>query len=273
MGYAALMAMYKDQKPEECFARFSFDGRKGEPFWAPYKKLAAMAKPEPWDSRSDKEISYSILRYYLNNTFLRLQQLDFIKYSADGTKACFNTGLQTRNENDIFAVFYKYVKLNNIKNPDWGFHAFVDSYSSLLKDFNGKPEIATYYSDTSDLVFDLSYDIEINYDHILDTNKERLPPELQENRQLALTSIKGEIEFLKERIRRNYKIAIPHWYDDRVQLLLPLRLLDNSKADLALVADKDKSRKIYRIITVLNMKMAYIDARIICCPDQSWLIP
>jgi len=58
-----------------------------------------------------------------------------------------------------------------------------------------------------------------------------------------------------------------------MQLLLPLNLTSENEADLALVADKDKDRHIYRIRTVLTMDMAYVDARLITRPDREWLNP
>jgi hypothetical protein len=88
-----------------------------------------------------------------------------------------------------------------------------------------------------------------------------------------MTSIEGATKFLKEKIRRNYKIAIPHWYHSKIQLLLPLNITSDTEADLALVADKDAERRIYRIKTALSMDMAYIDARLICRPDRDWLNP
>jgi hypothetical protein len=42
---------------------------------------------------------------------------------------------------------------------------------------------------------------------------------------------------------------------------------------LALVADRDNDRIIYRIKTVLSMDMADLNARLICRPDQDWLNP
>lgn len=75
-------------------------------------------------------------------------------------------------------------------------------------------------------------------------------------------------------LRFIYKIAIPHWYDHKIQLLLPLVLTGNDNIpDLALVVDKDKNRNIYRGKTVLTLDQAYIDARIITSPDSDWLNP
>jgi len=42
---------------------------------------------------------------------------------------------------------------------------------------------------------------------------------------------------------------------------------------LALVADKDQTRRIYRIRTVLTMHLAYVDAGPITRPDREWLNP
>jgi len=123
------------------------------------------------------------------------------------------------------------------------------------------------------LIFDINYNIEVNIGHIVDNNQERLPDFVRNNRTLAMTSIEGATKFLKQKVLRNYKVAIPHWYNSKIQLLLPLNLMSDTEADLALVADKDKDRKIYRIKTALSMNMAYIDARLICRPDRDWLNP
>jgi len=90
---------------------------------------------------------------------------------------------------------------------------------------------------------------------------------------LARNALEGAIRQLKERIKRNYKLAVPHWYNNKVQLLLPLCITDDNTADVALVAEKDLERKKYMIRTILTMDMAYLDARIICTPDRHWLNP
>jgi hypothetical protein len=115
--------------------------------------------------------------------------------------------------------------------------------------------------------------MDVNYEHIIDHNSDRLPVELVSNRRIALMSIKGAVESLKDKVLRNYKVAIPHWYEDRVQLLLPLNLTDDTVADLALVVDKDHEGNIYRARTVLTMDLAYNNARLITRPDTEWLNP
>jgi len=275
--YASLAKRYKTQPPEQIFAHFSFDRERGENWETPYYHLQRMAKDEDWNFHRDQfkatGQTYPILTSYLNYTFLRLQELNRIKYSTDEMRACFNTGLQTPNEKDIFATFRRNRFAREGKGPDWILFGFFDSYSDRLADFKPLPEIASYIEDPADLVCDTSYTFEVNYDHIFEDNRERLPDVLKDNRTLAISAIQGSVELLKQKIIRNYKIAIPHWYDSKLQLLLPLNLTSAHEADLALVADKDKERRIYRVRTVLTMDMAYVDARLITRPDREWLNP
>ena len=275
--YKSLYKKFKNQPSEEIFAYFGWNEESGETWETPFKRLADMAKPEKWHFKNNafkkNGQDFIILRQYLNYTFLRLQQQEKIAYSEDGNKACLNTGLMTPGEKDIYATFFRNRNAAELNQPEWVFYTFADSYSEKIKDFNPLPEVAAYITDSSDLIFDLSYDLEINAEHIVRENKSRLPDIFYGNERLAMTAIQGATKFLTEKIRRNYKLAIPHWYHNKIQLLLPLNLLNEDKPDLALVADKDPSRKIYRIKTVLTMDMAYIDARLICRPDIEWLNP
>lgn len=276
--YSSLIKRYPDQSHEEMFGHFPYDRANGETWETPYEHLARLAKDEEWHfNRAEFKTKYKqqfpILTSYLNYTFLRAQELNLISYSTDGDKACFNTGLQTRDEKDIFALFFRNKGATQYKAPDWTLYTFVDSYSTKLSPYKPLPDLPTYISDHSDLVFDTTLDIEINYEHIIDQNKERLPAVLQTNRRLAMTALGGSIESLKSKVLRNYKVAIPHWYEAKIQLLLPLNLTDDNNADVALVVDKDKVRNIYRATTILTMDLAYIDARLITRPDRDWLNP
>jgi hypothetical protein len=275
--YGSLVKRYKDQPTIEVFAHFGYRTDQGESWDTPYTRLARMAKPEDWDFHRSQfkrsGVSYPILTSYLNYTFLRLQELDRIAYSSDGSRACFNTGLQTPNEKDIFATFFRNRLATDRDQPAWTLFGFFDSYSEKLADFQPLPQLATCVDDPADLVFDTSYKFEPNFDHIFDKNIDRLPEILRDNRTLAISAIQGSLQLLTQKVIRNYKIAIPHWYEGKIQLLLPLNLTSENEADLALVFDKDSQRRIYRIKTILTMDMAYVDARLITRPDREWLNP
>jgi hypothetical protein len=275
--FRALSRRFKGQPAVEVFAHLMAPIDAGSTWDKPYERLAALAKPEEWNFHRPEfkknGDNYPILRSYLNFTFLRLQQQGKIAYSSDGDRACFNTGLQTKNEKDIYASFFRNKAAAERDQPQWTLYGFFDSYSKKLSEFHPLPDIATYVDDPADLVFDTRYSIDVNYDHLFADNEERLPPEIRGNSTFATRAIEGAISILKEKVARNYKIAIPHWYRDKIQLLLPLNITSEVEADLALVADKDREAQLYRITTMLTMDMAYIDARLITRPDRDWLNP
>jgi hypothetical protein len=83
--------------------------------------------------------------------------------------------------------------------------------------------------------------------------------------------LKGAIDAVLERVRRNYKTAVPQHYDGTIQLLLPLCLTNPSKADLALVVERFP--EFYRAATCLPLDWAYNNARQLARPDRDWLKP
>lgn len=275
--YDSLFRRYKDQDPRTIFAHFGWRNDIGETWETPFQKLAEKAKREQWnfDRPEFKRpgVDFPIIASYLNYTFSRLQQQGRIKYSADNTKACINTGLQSPEGKDLFATFYKNPNAVERNQPDWTLFGYFDAYSDKVRDFEPLPDIATYIDDPGELVYDHRLELEVDFKHILTDNKERLPDVLQGNPTLARNAVEGAIRQLKERLKRNYKLAVPHWYNERVQLLLPLSITDDNEADVALVAEKDLPRKKYMVRTILTMDMAYLDARIICAPDRLWLNP
>lgn len=280
MSYKSLNKRFKNQNQREIFAHFPYDGQVGENWETPFEKLAKLAKDEDWNFKRTefisqyKKQSFPVLTNYLNYTFLRLQDEGKIVYSKDNDKACFNTGLQTQRGKDIFATFFRNRQAEEKNQPDWTLYAFCDSYSEKLEPFHPLPELANYITNVDDLVFNTQYDIEPNLEHFLKHNENRLPEVLRGNLRMAENVINGAIQSLKGLIRRNYKIAIPHWYDNKIQLLLPLVLTNEEGiADLALVVDRDDNRKIYRGTTILSMDMAYVDARLITKPADEWLNP
>ena len=275
--YETLAKRYKEQDPRVVFAYFGWREENGETWESPFQKLAEKAKTEQWDfdrlEFKKPGRSFPIIANYLNFTFLRLQQQSKIRYSSDNTKACINTGLQTPEGKDIFATFYRNQNAVERNQTDWILFGYFDGYSDKMREFEPLPDIATYIDDPSELVFNHHFELEVDYKHILNDNRERLPSVLQGNPALARNAVEGAVRQLKERLKRNYKLAVPHWYDERIQLLLPLCITDDNIADVALVAERDVQRKKYMVRTVLTMDMAYVDARIICAPDRQWLNP
>lgn len=227
------------------------------------QELAEMAEKEDWTN--------PVLFQYLKHTFLRLGEENKIVFSSteDGEFACFNTGLVTPLQEQIFAYF---VKNKEPEKSPWLFFRWVRESEHLLNKFENLPEIADYFEDPKFLVYDARMELVVNKEHIIKEHKDRFPPDLQNLDNHALSMLlDGAIEHAKKRVNRNYKTAVPQYYMGRIQLLLPLCIRGPAKADVALVVDHTGDR--YRATTILTLSMAYNNARQIAKQDRQWLIP
>lgn len=233
--------------------------------------LAALSEPEDWEYKSTPAAhGKPILRNYITYTYRRLVQEKKITITPDEEFACFNLGLITSTQEPIYALFAKN-KLDSFSHY-WHFWKFCRRGEWELNRFASLPEMAHYYDDPSSLVYDSRKELRINVEHIIQDNLERFPDALKSMNAFGLQNlVKGAIDSAVERVRRNYKTAIPQYYQNSVQLLLPLTLLDPSKADLALVAERFGD--FYRAATCLTLDMAYNNARQLARPDRDWLAP
>lgn len=98
--------------------------------------------------------------------------------------------------------------------------------------------------------------------------------------------IKGRMEsalrLAQKRVEWNFKTAIPTWYpkERKINLLLPLALVDDNAPDVALVVEQIRQKdsknglKInYTAHTIFTLRMAYNNSRLVCRPDSDWLTP
>ena len=241
-------------------------------YWGDYnlqiQKLADKALQEKW-SFENKNDNY-ILKNYLKYTFNKLQEEN--KIIETDTYCAFDTGLFS----EYYAPIYAYGE--SYKNPSentakWFFKGFKDKYELGALDIIEKfPERADYFSDPSKLVFNWHLDVNINYKHILDDLRtlERLPESIK-NSDMQMETLEGAINNAVKRLIVNYKLAVPHYYCNKIQLMIPLYFGKSNKPDVALVLDRMKGNY-YQATTCLSMDMAYMDARIIAKPESNWLM-
>ena len=234
-------------------------------------ELATLAQEDDWSYRHAQSAKpHPILYSYLHYTFARIEAETKIAYSTGNAKACFNTGLVTPNQEEIFALF---VPNANTNQQPWCLHGFRRESERELTDFGRLPELASYFSDPAELLYDTRLPLRKNVDHIIDNNKDRFPEpfrSMQDNYQLRI-ALDGAIAHASRRIERNYRTAVPQFYQGRIQLLLPMCMTNRTRADLALVVYRQND--VYLASTCLTLDMAYNNARLLARPDSDWLEP
>lgn len=135
------------------------------------------------------------------------------------------------------------------------------------------PEVANYFNEPSHLIFNPNLNLTINYNHIIDDNRDRLAFIESASRNEILSHLKSAIDRVKIEVKRNYKLAVPQWFNNKIQLLLPLRMEVRGKEQiLALVVDRINNNS-YDARTILTVDMAYNNARLIVNPGSDWLNP
>ena len=232
--------------------------------------LATDAEKEDWEyHHSPSAKPFPVLANYIKYTYKRVAEEGKIAVSENGQYACFNSGLVTPGQEPIFASF------TTNRNPGaqpWYFQGWFRRGRWELNAFPQLPDLAHYFDDPSCLVLDIRKELRVNVEHIIEDNKERFPEPYKSMSNFQLqTFLTGAINNAKERVRRNYKAAIPQYYNGKVQLLLPLCMGDPQRADLALVVERHEY--FYRVATCLPLDWAYNNARQLAKPDRDWLQP
>lgn len=242
-----------------------------------------LCEEENWDYIQNKTGGYPILRSYINQTCKRVFDQNKVVEGVSSrgeTYAYFNTGLVDVFQNEIFAYFIKNKKYKEdqpwgIRIPKWSFLEFNTNQSVYFKYFSEVPEIATYFgeTETSKLIFDTTITIRPNWEHLGMRKKRVNSVEIQNmTEQEYREAIEDSISMATKRIKRNYKTAIPHYYNGDIQFLVPLCERKNrGKALAAMVINK--SEQIYEVATILTLDQVYNNARLLAKPDREWLNP
>lgn len=263
------------------------------------RDLAEKALEEDWEYASHNNgRKYVVLWNYLCYTFERLFEEDKIlpdnakkikieKLEQGPALAVFNTGLVDKQYRVLYAFFKEIQQIPG--KPKWCLMGFSHRgerlngirYSSYFVEL---PERAEYFKNPSDLYYDYKLRLDAVSDHIIGDRSSRLPKrillqipaDMNEPDQIKAwleEHLNKAIERAIERVKWNYKTAIPQYYakSKKIQLLLPLCIEDPRKVDVALAVEREQ--KVYVGHTILELDWAYSNARLIACPDSDWLAP
>lgn len=249
---------------------FAFLGD-NETFTSKLKYLAQLAEAENWRYHNPKhsgrkiDESVSVLYQYIMHTFTKAKDDDKIVYSDEN--AIFNTGLLTRNGEEIFMLFQKNIYENTF---EWFFKSFYkESAHEIPQSLRSKlPTHVDYFADNpADAYFDSSLTIHGSFDHIIDDNYDRLPEVLHTlPKNMVIDFLNGSKEIMRKRILRNNRLVIPQYYNKRIMYLVPLKIGEET-IPLAI----EKHEDTYKINTILTNGMAYCNARLIMKPESNWL--
>lgn len=229
-----------------------------------FKELAELSEAEIWTSPNSSNPN-DILYSYIVNTFEKAARDDLITFSEDEKYACFNTGLLTENGEDILCLFNRYDTSDRFKFHITGFRK--ESDRQIMDVFSATPKVVQYFDNPDKIYFDPAKSVVKNLDHILDDNIDRFPQFLKEKgKPYILSLLTHALELTVKRCKRNYRIAVPQYYNGQITYLLPVNLDGHS---MALAVEFINNR--YRANTIFTIEMAYKNARLLMKPEADWL--
>lgn len=255
--------MLNDNMQSNLLFRFAFFGNKDEQT-SRFSSLAAMTEKEIWSTNSTTN-DYDILINYITYTFEKAFYDCKLLFSDKEDYCCFNTGLLTENGEDIICLFNLFKNSNKFK---WHFNSFEKESSRLfMSNFDKTPDVISYFDDPSALYFDPYKEFVKNLDHILDDNKSRIPEELtNKGNNYVSFLLNSSLDKTIKRCKRNYRIAVPCYYNKNITYLLPINL---DGTDMAVAIELLNGR--YRVNTIFTLEMAYKLARLLMKPEADWL--
>lgn len=234
--------------------------------------LSEIAEKENWrydnPKATEEQKELAVLYSYIHQTFTKWYNDG--KIVEQNGHAVINTGLLTTNSEDIYMLFAKNSKAGTNLCP-YLFLTFKkrssrDIPSTLIKTL---PEPIDFFENQpQDSYFDTRLELILNVDHIYDDNYHRLPLGLQAlDRDSAIMLLNGAKDKIIKKIKRNNRIAVPQFYNGRLQFLIPLEMLGQV---VPIAVEKCDNQ--YRANTVLTLDMAYCNARLIMKPESNWLM-
>lgn len=242
---------------------------------AQLQALAKITSPEIWhDHRQGR--SFSILENYVLETFRILNREGGTYRMVRHKKPdllIWNTGLLTPNGEEIFARMEHLVsppgQTGYLRTPSWRLSGFYPESDRRIPELLQKPPLALHFVPHGRLLPDPTLPLLPDLDHLMKRHH-RLPgfwtllP-----KEEKLQRLRGIFHRLEIVLRRNPRLAVPQWYEESIQYLLPLDLGDGRGPIGAFVLN-DHDGKL-RVQTILQLEWAYQNARLLGPLQYTWL--
>lgn len=237
--------------------------------------LASIAEPEEW-SVIGSAGAYSILENYVLETFRILNREGGIAIipKKEGQKiGLWNTGLLTPHGEEIIVRMDSHSpspKESGYLSPAiWKLTGFFPVSDRRIPTLDKKLPIALEFVDYHYMIPNPSASLIPDLDHLMKRNQ-RLPgfwSLLPRSEQIQ--RLQGALHKLGLMLKRNPRMAIPQWYEETVQYLVPLDLGDGRGPIGALVLEQKGLQ--LRVQTVLQLEWAYQNARLLGPMQDNWL--
>ena len=154
---------------------------------------------------------------------------------------------------------------------------FKETDKQFTMHFSQIPQLASYFDNVKDLIYDSSLELTLKKEHIIYDNIERFIEAGYTDKRLINVLLDAAKGTLEKKLKRNFKLALPFYYhntdtgENKIQLLAPL-YFPGAPVKLALVMNKIKSdaNEYYEGVTVLPVEWAYMNSRLIVKPDEEW---
>jgi Domain of unknown function (DUF3825)/OST-HTH/LOTUS domain len=262
-------------------------------------------------SQPPAEFAYPILKSYLRYTFIRLQHEGKVIASSDQQHRAFNTGLLDTLLRPIYGLLSGPSSGLSERQWNLAFCIAGEGFAGkkLVAQFADLPVAANYFANADQAFYHLAAGTpQVDWQHVVKDNMARLPlaffaryapagftprstqglttPEFFDYKRAFVAALDADpagyrtivrkleeaLERTLKRIQINYKTAVPTYYPklNSIDLLLPMCLVDENTVDLALVVRREPSGQ-YIGHTVLTLRQAYNNARLICKLDEHWL--
>lgn len=248
-------------------------------YWDPHiASLAALAKEENWSYSNFDTEPLPLLKNYFMHTFEHVFDQDRIGYFMNPHNGmaygCFHTGLISRRNEDIYAVFVKDTKKagSTFAKHDWIFSRFTDSWVNLLLLCGRTPLPASYHCTRGFDSFDPSLEIRSVVDVILEHQKNALPKSflLQGDGYCAVMVTKA-IDYTLNLLKSGKIIPVAKYFYGSIEFVAPL-WFEGKQSGMALVIKRSHDNY-YFANNLIPLDIAYKNARLLGPVDSEWLKP
>lgn len=237
-----------------------------------------LAEEEVWDFRKSDNVG--ILKTYIFKTFSRCYEQDKVLYSEDNEHCAINTGLLSRNgSKEIMMLFDRNVyqddfNKNSYYQQDWYFAGFKTTadrdYMEIFK--SEVPAMATYTDNVEAYFFNPNIPIEVDVEHIVDDNWARLGNAVNLPKEVVRYMIAGVVDEAVKRAKRNFRLAIPQYYQGKIGYFLPIEFPVNDDKYVTMALAVENVNGVYRANTIYTLEDAYSKARLLMQIDTNWLL-